>query len=303
MVTLKSVGSIIRKILMEAVPYCPKLRVAFLSMQTDYHCLEKGKLLKGLLSALGIYRAYEKWLFQQIKNEKKPDHIAIILDGNRRWAKNRFLNPIQGYHYGADKTEKVLKWCLDLDVKTITLYAFSMENFKRGGEEIKEIMGLFKNRLQRILRSDDVRKHRVHVKAIGRLNLLPKYIQDLIGEIEESTRDYEDHFLNLAMAYGGRAEIVDAAKKIANNIIDGNLSLKDISEKEFEKYLYTAHLPNQEPDLIIRTSGEERLSGFLLYQSAYSELCFLDVYWPEFRLIDVLRAIRTFQHRKRRFGK
>jgi tritrans,polycis-undecaprenyl-diphosphate synthase [geranylgeranyl-diphosphate specific] len=178
-----------------------------------------------------------------------------------------------------------------------------VENFQRSREEIEAIMLLFSDRLMQILESKDIQKQKVRVKAIGRMNLLPKNIQDLIAAVEEATQDYDNHFLNLAIAYNGRAEIVDAAKKIAKTIIDGNLSPNDINEKVFEKYLYTAHLPNQEPDLIIRTSGEERLSGFLLYQSAYSELCFLDVYWPDFRRIDVLRAIRTFQKRRRRFGK
>jgi tritrans,polycis-undecaprenyl-diphosphate synthase [geranylgeranyl-diphosphate specific] len=260
-------------------------------------------MLKGLLSALGIYSLYEKWLWQQVKNDIKPEHIAIILDGNRRWAQNHSLATNMGYFYGADKTEKVLRWCLNIGVKTITLYVFSTENFSRSQGEINELMDLFEKKLQEILESEDIHKYKVKVKAIGRINLLPESIQKRISEVEDATKDYEDHFLNLAMAYGGRAEIVDAAKEIAQNIMKGALQPDEIDEDMFEKHLYTAHLPNQEPDLIIRTSGEERLSGFLLYQSAYSELCFLDVYWPEFRRIDILRAIRTFQKRKRRFGK
>jgi tritrans,polycis-undecaprenyl-diphosphate synthase [geranylgeranyl-diphosphate specific] len=120
--------------------------------------------------------------------------------------------------------------------------------------------------------------------------------------VEKSTQDYNKHFLNFAFAYGGRAEIVDAARKIAKEVREGKLDPAKVDEQTFEQYLYTSHMPNQDPDLIIRTSGEERLSGFLLWQSAYSELCFLDVYWPDFRLIDLLRATRTYQKRKRRFG-
>jgi len=260
-------------------------------------------MLKSLLSVLGVYRIYEKWLSQQVKNEAKPEHIAIILDGNRRWALNRSLNPHIGHYYGADKTEKMLRWCLELGVKTITLYAFSTENFKRPRKEVEEIMRLFKEKLQHILENEDIHKHKVRVKFIGRLNLLPEELQALIEKVEETTKEYDGHFLNFAMAYGGRAEIVDAARKIAKNVKEKKLQPEDINEKVFEKYLYTAYLPKQDPDLIIRTSGEERLSGFLLYQSAYSELCFIDVYWPEFRRIDLLRAIRTYQKRKRRFGK
>ncbi len=132
--------------------------------------------------------------------------------------------------------------------------------------------------------------------------MLPEDLQKLIGEVEAATAAYDNQFLNFAFAYGGRAEIVDAAKVIAEKVKEGDLQIKDIDESLFEKYLYTAHMTKQEPDLIIRTSGEERLSGFLLWQSAYSELAFLDVYWPDFRFIDLLRIIRTFQKRKRRFG-
>jgi tritrans,polycis-undecaprenyl-diphosphate synthase [geranylgeranyl-diphosphate specific] len=132
--------------------------------------------------------------------------------------------------------------------------------------------------------------------------LLPESLQQLISAVEKSTENYTEHFLNFAFAYGGRAEIVDAARKIAEEVHDGRLEPKNVDEKTFEQYLYTSHMPQQDPDLIIRTSGEERLSGFLLWQSAYSELCFLDVYWPDFRVIDLLRAVRTFQKRKRRYG-
>ncbi|MEM3550084.1 MAG: polyprenyl diphosphate synthase, partial [Candidatus Bathyarchaeia archaeon] len=124
----------------------------------------------------------------------------------------------------------------------------------------------------------------------------------LIEEVEKATQNYNEHFLNIAFAYGGRAEIADAAKEIAKKVRKRELNPEDVDESLFEKFLYTSHMPKQDPDLIIRTSGEERLSGFLLWQSAYSELCFLDVYWPDFRLIDLLRAVRTFQKRKRRFG-
>ena len=137
---------------------------------------------------------------------------------------------------------------------------------------------------------------------IGRVNLLPENLRQLIADVEKATQDYDEHFLNIALAYGGRAEIVDAAKKIAEKAREGKLNPEKVDEQLFEQYLYTSYMPKQDPDLIIRTSGEERLSGFLLWQSAYSELCFLDVFWPDFRVIDLLRAVRTFQKRKRRYG-
>jgi len=259
-------------------------------------------MLKTLLSIIGVYRVYEKWLWHQVKDGIKPEHIAIILDGNRRWASERQLNPWVGHHHGAEKVEELLRWCLDLDVKSITLYAFSTENFHRLPQEVDEIMRIVEIKLRELLEDENVHKHRVRVKVIGRLNLLPKRVQEMVRQVEEATKDYDGHFLNVALAYGGRAEIVDAARKIAQKVERGELTPKGINEQLFEKYLYTAHLPKQDPDLIIRTSGEERLSGFLLWQCAYSELCFLDVYWPDFRRIDLLRVVRTYQWRKRRFG-
>ena len=259
-------------------------------------------MLHGLLSVLGIYKLYEKWLWYQVKGGTKPEHVAIILDGNRRWASERSLNPLIGHYYGAEKIEDLLKWCLDLDVKSVTLYAFSTENFQRTPEEVEEIMQIAEEKLREVLKDDSIHKHRVRVKAIGRLGLLPKKLQEMIRQVEESTKDYDERFLNVALAYGGRAEIVDATRKIAEKAESGDLTPKDINEQLFERYLYTAHMPKQDPDLIIRTSGEERLSGFLLWQCAYSELCFLDVNWPDFRRIDLLRAVRTYQRRKRRFG-
>jgi len=259
-------------------------------------------MLKSLLSALGIYGLYEGWLWHQVKNETKPEHIAIILDGNRRWASEQSLNPWSGHHHGADKIEDLLDWCLDLGVKSITLYAFSTENFQRHPEEVEELMMIAEGKLRGVLTDERIHEHRVRVKVIGRSSLLPKNLQGMIKDVEDATKDYGEHFLNVALAYGGRAEIVDAARKIAQKVDEGKLKPDMIDEKVFERFLYTAHMPKQDPDLIIRTSGEERLSGFLLWQSAYSELCFLDVYWPAFRKIDLLRALRTYQQRKRRFG-
>jgi tritrans,polycis-undecaprenyl-diphosphate synthase [geranylgeranyl-diphosphate specific] len=259
-------------------------------------------MIKTLLSVIGAYKLYEKWLWHQVKNGGKPEHIAIILDGNRRWASERALEPWFGHERGAEKVEQLLDWCLKLKVKSITLYAFSTENFKRSPAEVEEIMRIANEQFRKILTDERIHKNKVQVKVIGRVNLLPEGLQQLIREVEKATQNYDKHFLNIAFAYGGRAEIVDATKKIAEKVQQGELNIQNIDEQMFERYLYTAHMQKQDPDLIIRTSGEERLSGFLLWQSAYSELCFLDVYWPDFRVIDLLRAVRTFQKRKRRFG-
>jgi tritrans,polycis-undecaprenyl-diphosphate synthase [geranylgeranyl-diphosphate specific] len=259
-------------------------------------------VIKSLLSAIGAYKVYEGWLWRQVENGDKPEHIAIILDGNRRWASEKVLNPWFGHEKGAEKVEQLLDWCLKLDVKSVTLYAFSTENFSRPEDEVKEIMRIAEERFRELLTDERIRRDKIRVKVIGRVNLLPEGLRQLIEDVEKSTQDYDKHFLNFAFAYGGRAEIVDAAKKIAEEVHEGKLDLEKVDEQVFEQHLYTSHMPNQDPDLIIRTSGEERLSGFLLWQSAYSELCFLDVYWPDFRSIDLLRAVRTFQKRKRRFG-
>ncbi len=259
-------------------------------------------VLKRFLSIIGAYKAYQKWLWFQIKNGEKPEHIAIILDGNRRWANEQEINPWLGHQQGAETVEKLLDWCQMIGVKFITLYTFSTENFRRPSGEVEEIMRIAEVKFRKLLTDERIHRNRVHVKVIGRVNLLPENLQTLIAEVEKATADYDNQFLNFAFAYGGRAEIVDAAKAIAEKVKAGELDVGDVNEDTFEKYLYTSHMPKQDPDMIIRTSGEERLSGFLLWQAAYSELLFLDVYWPDFRLIDMLRAIRTFQRRKRRFG-
>lgn len=260
-------------------------------------------MIEGLLSLLGIYKAYEKWLWFQVKEGKKPEHIAIILDGNRRWASDKSLIPWIGHRHGANKIDELMDWCLELDAKFITLYAFSTENFRRPQKEVEEIMKLIKEKLLSVLDNERIHENKIRVKAIGRIDSLPKPIQEVIHRVEEKTKQYSEGILNVALAYGGRAEIVDATKKIAEKVKKNELKTEDINEQVFENHLYTAHMPKQDADLIIRTSGEERLSGFLSWQSAYSELCFVDVNWPDFRKIDLLRAVRTYQRRKRRFGK
>jgi len=260
-------------------------------------------MLEDILSAVGAYKAYEKWLWHQIKGGRMPEHIAIILDGNRRWASERSLGLWVGHKHGAERVTQLLDWCFDLGVRYVTLYSFSIENFMRTHREVEEIFGIAEEKFQEILTDARIHKNRVRVKVIGRVGLLPKRLQESIREVEGATQAYDKQFLTVALAYGGRAEIVDAAKKIAEKVKQGDLPVEEIDEDLFEKFLYTAHMPKPDPDLIVRTSGEERLSGFLLWQSAYSELCFLDVYWPDFRRIDLLRAVRTYQQRKRRFGK
>lgn len=250
-----------------------------------------------------VMKLYEYMLWEIVKKGQYPKHIGVILDGNRRWAMSKGIELWGGHVEGAKKTEDLLQWCLDMGkIQTITLYIFSTENFRRPKEEVEHIMNLIEKYLTQMREDKRIHEKQVRVKIIGRIELLPQKLQLLIRELERTTANYDKLYLNLAIAYGGRTEIADALQKIATQIATGKMSPENVNETTIEKYLYTHFLPNPHPDLIIRTSGEERLSNFLLWQSAYSELCFLDVYWPGFRKIDLLRAIRVFQQRSRKYG-
>lgn len=203
---------------------------------------------------------------------------------------------------GADNAEQVLEWCHDLHIKAVTLYVLSTENLQRPPDELKELYEVVERKLKELLNDERIHRYKIKVKALGRRELLPDSIKDLLQNLESTTQDYQGHFLSIAIAYGGRTEILDGVREIAQKVKIGKLNPDEINQKTVESHLYTAHLPNPEPELIIRTSGEERLSGFLLWQAAYSELVFTDVYWPDFRKIDLMRAIRTYQRRNRRFG-
>jgi tritrans,polycis-undecaprenyl-diphosphate synthase [geranylgeranyl-diphosphate specific] len=260
-------------------------------------------MLDSVLRALGAYRLYEGRLKAQIETQMVPSHIGIILDGNRRWAASQGLAGGIGHEEGANRAEELLDWCHELGIKTITLYVLSTENLDRTPEELRELFVLIEARLTRLLSDERIIRYKVRVRAIGQLDLLPKSIRDLLSAIEAKTAEFEDHYLNIAVAYGGRAEITDMVRAVAQEVKAGTLAPGEITEETIERRLYTSYLPNQEPELIVRTSGEERMSGFLLWQGAYSELVFMDVFWPAFRKIDLMRAIRTYQRRTRRRGR
>ncbi len=196
---------------------------------------------------------------------------------------------------------EVLRVLWEAGVKVVTLYAFSVENFERSGDEVSEIMHILQEKFAEVIDNPDVHKHKVRIRAIGRVDLLPEDLQVGIAAAEEETNDYRDYLLNIAVGYSGRTELVDAVKAISQKVKANLLQPDDIDEEIIEDHLYTKDIPD--PDLIIRTSGEERLSGFLLWQSAYSELYFEQVYWPAVRRIDIWRALRSYQKRGRRFGK
>jgi tritrans,polycis-undecaprenyl-diphosphate synthase [geranylgeranyl-diphosphate specific] len=223
------------------------------------------------------------------------------MDGNRRFAEAMGEPALKGHEYGRDTLENVLDWCLELDVKHLTVYAFSSENFNRNPIEVKRLMELFEENFLKMSEDARVHKNRIHIRAIGQLDKLPKRVREAIRVAEERTRGYDSYFYTIAVAYGGRQEILDAIRSIAEDVKGGRVKPADIDEALVAKHLYTAHLPD--PDLILRTSGEERISNFLLWQMAYSELYFTDVFWPGFRRVDFLRAIRTYQLRQRRYGK
>jgi tritrans,polycis-undecaprenyl-diphosphate synthase [geranylgeranyl-diphosphate specific] len=260
-------------------------------------------VLSSLLRLGGVYRLYERYLRRQIAKGGPPNHIGLILDGNRRWANHRAYPRWVGHWFGAENAEAFLEWCHDLDLRAVTLYALSTENLAREPTELGELLRLVEERLRALLDDERLHRYRIHVKALGKVELLPTGIRDLLQRIEAATAGYDSHFLNIALAYGGRAEIVDVVRVLAEKAQRGELAPDAITPSTIEEHLYTSHLPFPDPDLVIRTSGEERLSGFLLWQSAYSELVFLDVYWPDFRKIDLMRAIRTYQRRARRFGR
>jgi len=261
--------------------------------------------LKELVKA-PFYALYEKRVVREVRQWDPPNHIGIILDGNRRYAREAGLPTIiDGHALGADKLHEVLDWCFEYGIKVVTIWIFSVDNFNREADEVDQLLNLIDARSREMIHSEDVHRNRVRIRYLGRTDLLPQSLQDTISEVEQATAAYEGFALNVAIAYGGREEITDAMKRlIEKRLADGTPVEEILSELEpdaLAPFLYTQGLPD--PDLIIRTSGEVRLSGFLLWQSAYSEFYFCDTYWPQFRRIDFLRAIRSYQQRSRRFGR
>lgn len=230
---------------------------------------------------------------------KVPKHIGIVLYGNRRFAKRLMLKPWKGHEWGYDKVKKVFDWMRELSIKEVTFYAFSVENFNRPKEEFDYLMKLFLKAYEETLQDERIHRYKVKINFIGRLYMFPKEVQESMKKLATATKDYDDYIINFAMGYGGRQEVIDAAKKIAEQIKQGKLALDQINEESFSKCLYTDH----EPDLIIRTGGAHRTSNFMIWQSNYSEWLFLDKFWPEFEKEDLIKAIADYSQRERRFGK
>ncbi len=234
-----------------------------------------------------------------LKNYKIPRHIGIIMDGNGRWALEHGLTRTEGHKQGIDSVRDIVKACAQLGISYLTLYAFSLENWKRPSSEVGVLMNLLEFYLKKELK--ELHANNVRLLAIGKISSLPKKVQRLLFEAIEITAKNTGLTLTLALSYSGRWDIVRAVQMISHDIRNGKISPEDITEELFSTYLQTAQLPD--PDLIIRTSGEMRLSNFLLWESAYSEIYISNKYWPEFRREDLYHAIKDYSRRERRFGK
>jgi len=252
-----------------------------------------------------LYYLYERRLLREIRERPVPRHLGLILDGNRRYALERgFVDPLEAYALGARKLDDMLLWCDELSIPAVSLWVLSTENFRRDASEVSGILETVEAKLVQLARHPRTHRLGVRVRAVGKLDLLPDSVVAAIREAEEATAANRGMVLTIAVAYGGRQEIIDAMQAMLREKTkqgeDLETIIEGISEETLAQYLYTPDLPD--PDLIIRTSGEVRLSGFLLWQSAYSEFYFCDVHWPAFRKTDFLRAVRAFQQRDRRFG-
>lgn len=252
-----------------------------------------------------LYYLYARRLLRQVRGRDVPRHLGIILDGNRRYALERGVPDLrEAYALGAEKLDEVLEWCAEIGISAVSLWVFSTDNFQRPPTEVLGILSAVESKLTRLAGHPRSQRLGLRVRAVGKLDLLPDSTLAAIRAAEEATKGNRAMVLTFAVAYGGRQEIIDAVQAMLREkskqgedlqaIIDG------VSEETIGQYLYAPDLPD--PDLIIRTSGEIRLSGFLLWQSAYSEFYFCDAHWPAFRKVDFLRAVRAYQQRERRFG-
>jgi len=251
---------------------------------------------QNLSGILGI----EKEMSEKYKIDKEniPEHIAIIMDGNGRWAKKRTLNRIKGHRAGVKSIRETIEVCREIGVKYVTLYAFSVENWVRPKEEIKALMSLLKEFLKKEVKS--LNKNGIRLSSIGKISEFPKDVQEELKRAKQKTKDNRGMTLFLALNYGGRDEIIEGVKKLYKKVLEKKIEIEEISTEIFSEFLYTKGVPD--PDLLIRTSGELRVSNFLLWQISYSEFYFTKTLWPDFRREHLLEAVADFQKRKRRYG-
>ncbi|MEE8574137.1 MAG: isoprenyl transferase [Thermodesulfobacteriota bacterium] len=237
-------------------------------------------------------------MMSKVPTDNLPAHIAIIMDGNGRWARKRILNRINGHRKGIETVRNVISHCNKIGIRYLTLYTFSKENWNRPKAEVMILMTLMERHLRK--EKATMMRDNVRFKAIGNIAELPKKVRKVVAELTEDTAGNDGMTLQLALSYSGREEIVEAAKRVAALISSGELADSDVTEENFHKYLYTGDMPD--PDLLIRTSGECRISNFLLYQLAYTEIHITDVLWPDFTTDNLMEAISDYQGRERRFG-
>lgn len=268
----------------------------------------KGGRLAGLRKRVErlLYRLYERRLMGQLHGGRLPRHIGIILDGNRRFGRRRRIaDPHELYALGAAKLDHVLHWCTALGIPAVTLWVCSTRNLQRPADEVSGILAAIQEKLATLATDPLIHQRGVRVRAAGRLDLLPASTRAAIAAAEQATKDHDALVLTIAVAYDGREELVDALRSILRKKLaetaDPGAAIEEISAETIARHLYVPELPDA--DLIIRTSGELRLSGFLLWQSAYSEFYFTEIDWPDFRKTDFLRALRAYQNRQRRFGR
>jgi tritrans,polycis-undecaprenyl-diphosphate synthase [geranylgeranyl-diphosphate specific] len=251
---------------------------------------------------LGRFRAAGERLYERVLKAElaeTPSHVAVIQDGNRRYAREQGAETTDGHRAGAETTEALLDWCDELGIDEVTLYTFSTENFRRPADEREALFDLIEEKLREFADADRVHESEVHVRAIGEIDRLPERVQDAVEYANERTGEYDRLKLNVALAYGGRAELLEATQSIAQRVQDGELDPVDIDTETVEDALYDG--PTRDVDLIIRSGGDERTSNFLPWQANGNEAAvyFSAPYWPEFRKIDFLRSIRTYEHRER----
>jgi len=247
-----------------------------------------------------IDRIRAQKMLEDIKQHPVPRHLAIIMDGNRRYALHEGLPTGEGHKIGGAKLEEVIAWSHEVGIEGLTVFAFSIENFNRSPTEVERLMDMFERELHRLGSDERLHENEVRIRVIGQTDKLPERVAQAAEDIMRATAQHNRYYFNIAIGYGGREEIVAAVKQIAREVQDRKLAPEDIGKNLLSSYLYTADTPD--PDLILRTSGEERISNFLLWQLAYSELYFSDVYWPAFRKTDFLEVIQSFQRRQRRYG-
>ena len=246
-----------------------------------------------------LYPAYEARVYRRLPTERLPKHVGVMLDGNRRWAKAVGTDTAQGHRAGAANIEPMLGWCEEIGVEVVTLWLLSTDNLNRPSKELEPLLGIIIDAVETLAEQGRWRLH-----PVGALDLLPAKIAERLKVAAESTADVDGMLVNIAVGYGGRREIADAVRALLNEHAGKGTTLEELAEvldvEHIAEHLYTKGQPD--PDLVIRTSGEQRLGGFLLWQSAQSEFYFCEAYWPDFRRVDFLRAVRAYAERERRFG-